>query len=273
MPFLASFLICTHLWAAQDAIVVVERAVIFADEIMSSPIGFVSRGKKVRIGEKSRNKSQVFPIVVSGKIGFIKASDLEMGQGVEDQKSFMMERFQNYTKETPIETTFTLATFNYNSQVLLTSTNGEIEDKDNISWSGFSLRGNGVVREAWEFQVITNYLSFVGNTEELKFVEAGLGGGYRFLNFKNFYARIETQFLFVPWASYAVSDDFRVNGQGYSFGVGLSLALKITKSFGIECYGGSYYTQLGGFEVPRPYSSIEPVMYGTRLGAGIYYAF
>jgi hypothetical protein len=251
----------------------VEKAFIYADELMSSPVGYVSRGKKVRIGERTRNHDQVYPIVVSGKVAFIKASDINKAVIVGENKNFLTERFQNSTKEERIETTFALSFNQYQSVISLDAANGEMEDQGSVSWRGFSLRGSGLIKEAWEFQVLTNYyLGGVGE-EELRILETGAGVGYRFINFKNFYTKVEAQFLYIPWASYSLGEDFRVNGSGYSTGLNLGLGLRFGSHFGVEAYGGAYYTKLGGFAVPPPYSPLEAIFVGTRMGVGLNYTF
>ncbi len=261
------------MWAVQDAIVIVEEAIVYSDVQMTSPVGYISKGKKIKIGEIPKNKAQVYPIVVSGKIAYIRVVDLSTEKADLKKENFVAERFQNQVKEEPIKTSFSVASYQYNSQILTKASNGSIQDKDPISWQGISLRGNGLAKERWEFQLLTNYMTSKQGDESFKVLETGLGGGYRFINWGRFYTRLETHLLLVPWASYALGSDFRVNGRGYTAGVGVSASLTLGDHFGVDGYFGSYYTTLSGFSVPQPFSALEPIFYGTRLGFGIHYAF
>jgi hypothetical protein len=60
----------------QIAFIKESRALIYADPEMKIPLGYLSKGKKIQVGEVKRNNGQVFPLVVSGKIVFIKVGDV-----------------------------------------------------------------------------------------------------------------------------------------------------------------------------------------------------
>ncbi|MFI5391864.1 MAG: hypothetical protein ACHQYQ_10930, partial [Bacteriovoracales bacterium] len=60
----------------QIAFIKESRALIYADPEMKVPIGYLSKGKKIQVGEVKRNDGQVFPLVLSGKIVFIKVGDV-----------------------------------------------------------------------------------------------------------------------------------------------------------------------------------------------------
>lgn len=62
--------------AAQTAIVNVEKAKIYADKQMSTPIGYIPIGTKVRVGEVPRNRGQVLPIIVSKRVAYIRIQDI-----------------------------------------------------------------------------------------------------------------------------------------------------------------------------------------------------
>jgi len=268
---LGLFLLCLPLWAAQDAFVIVERAVIFSDEGMTSPVGFVPRGKKVRIGDLLRSKAQVYPIVVSGKIAFIRAQDLNL-QTEEMNRNFSAERFKKSVEKSSLKSLVSLGVLQFDSLVTANNSNGAYQDKSSVAWSGLSLRGGGFTGESWEFHVLINYLSSKEETEKINFLETGVGVGYRFIDFDIFYARIDTQVFYVPWASYSLAEDFRVNGKGYSAGASLNAGIAV-KSVALEAFAGNYITKLSGFEAPDPYASIGPGFTGTRVGVSLKYTF
>ncbi len=94
IPLLFIFLIhCPQVWAAQEAIVIADRAVIYADKTMSSPVGYILRGKKVTIGEIPRNKARLYPIVVSGRVAYIRVTDVSTEIDNLDTNRLVAERF------------------------------------------------------------------------------------------------------------------------------------------------------------------------------------
>ena len=81
-----SLIFCQNLWAIQDALVIAEQAVIYADEQMSAPVGFVRKGKKIKVGDIPRNRAQVYPIIVSGKIAYIRVIDVNTQKTINTQE-------------------------------------------------------------------------------------------------------------------------------------------------------------------------------------------
>src|SRR5680860_266278 len=109
--------------AVTDALVMSDRAVIYADQEMTSPIGYVPRGKKIKVGEVARNKAQVYPIIVSGKLAYIRVIDVSTEKDQLDSTRLVAERFQKATKHDP-KTRTTLSYFSYTSQISLDTDNG-----------------------------------------------------------------------------------------------------------------------------------------------------
>lgn len=53
-----------------------ERAIVYADEETTAPLGFIKRGKEVTISNNTTRSGKLYRIVVSGRIGFIQSKDL-----------------------------------------------------------------------------------------------------------------------------------------------------------------------------------------------------
>lgn len=64
--------------ASQPAQVIVDRAIIYSDENMSSPLGFVSKGKLVSVGNKRKKNPELLPIIVYGRLAFIEAKNIQL---------------------------------------------------------------------------------------------------------------------------------------------------------------------------------------------------
>jgi hypothetical protein len=270
--FFISFLLCHKLQAAQDAMVSSERAVIYSDQAMSSPIGFISYGKKITIGEIPRNKSQVYPIIVSGKVAYIRAADVTTQKESMSSVKLTAERFKQNANPAP-RSKLVPSYFYYDSQINLNHKNGQVSDKDSMTWHGLGLKGEVLVSKAIDFQIISQYLQSTMKDETYHAVEFGFGGAYRFIDWRRFLARLEAQILAVPFSSYALKNKFRMNGYGYSAGAGLNVGFLLGKSWGLELSGGLYYMKLMGFNVPSPYTSISPSFMGKRIGVGLNFNF
>jgi hypothetical protein len=100
LPFLVFFtwlMPLNSLQAAQVAIVKRSRAVIYADTDMKVPLGYVRQGKKIKVGDVARENGQLLPIVVSGKIGYIKVTDLilkDFNQEEVTDKKDVLDRYE-----------------------------------------------------------------------------------------------------------------------------------------------------------------------------------
>ena len=269
--FLVCFL-CPELWASQDAIVVVDQAVIYSDREMTSPLGYVRKGKKLTIGEIPRNKAQVYPIVVSGKVGYIRVLDVTTERETMDSPRLVAERFQENTLR-KYKTKYVLSYFNYSSQISLDKDNGGIVNKNVLNWNGVSLKGEVLFGKRWDLQIIGNYMQTTKERESFRAFELGAGAAYRLMNFRSFLLRLEAQALAIPFSNYELSGKFRVNGYGASAGAGVNGTLLFDEHWGLEAYAGVYYTKMFGFETPNAYENASPAFYGNRIGLGVNYSY
>lgn len=263
-PFLAK--------ASQDAIVIADPAIVYSDLQMSSPVGYISKGKKIVIGEVPRNKSQVYPIIVSGRVAYIRVLDVSTEKEAMDSQKLTAQRFQDLANKLP-ETRVGVSYFHFYSTVGLEEDNGDLLDGDELQWQGVGFKASALVKKRYDFQVLTNYLGASDGEESLRVVELGLGGTIRLIQTKSFILSFEGNLLWVPYASYGVGSDFRVNSYGYSTGGGVNMVLFITENMGVDLFGHLSYTKLFPFETPGTYEDISPSFVGRRLGAGFLYQF
>ncbi len=273
-PFLFFLFVCCPVsWAARDAIVVSEHAVIYSDLQMSSAIGYVPKGKMIKIGDIARNNSRVYPIVVSGKIAYIKSEDVTTEIDDPNAKSITLDRFKKHT-ETVYTTKYTLSYLSYVTTVYLPKGNPNgLKDKDSLIMQGLSLKGEAYLPNLFDLQMMVNYLNATASHENFRIVEAGVGAGFRFVNFDKLKVTGEVQALGIPFASYSYDNLFRVNGFGYTLGAGGTLSAHLSEHWGIEGSAGIYYTKLTNFVAPSKYQSISPGFYGPRIYLGVNYQF
>lgn len=270
---MAFFINCPFSWAAQDAVVVAQEAIIYSDQEMTSPIGYISFGKKVKIGEVARNKASVYPIVVSGKIAFIKVVDVSTQKESMDSDDLTARRFQKKAEEVKEKKAKIVASyFSFLSQINMQHSNGQIKSKDNLRWHGLGFKAETLISKRVDLQFITNLMQTQMHQERFRAVEAGFGTAYRPFLSKTFIPRLEAHLLSVPFSTYSLDEDFRVKSYGYSASANIVLDL-IFDRWGMEIYAGAHYTKLLGFNVPSPYKKIAPSFIGTKFGAGFSYSF
>jgi hypothetical protein len=259
-------------YAAQDAIVIADEAPIFSDRQMSSPIGFVVRGRRLRIGVIPRNNAQVYPVIVSGRVAYIRVVDVSTEREQLASNQLATERFFK-ASETRVTTSYALSYFAYRSQISWEHANGQLGDKAIVNWHGVNLKGEILVRDRWEFSVHSNFLSGFRQSEGFRMFEIGPGANFRLIDSKRLQLKWESQLLPVPFANYQLGQEFRVNSFGLSLGTGLNLYLRLGEHLGLEAFSGVYYTQLRPFKVPAPYQSVAPSFYGMRTGLGLNYRY
>ncbi len=264
---------CPVSQAAQRATVIADQATIFSDRQMSSPIGFVTKGKVLTIGEIPRNRAQVYPIIVSGKVAYIRVLDVRTEGEDDSEMPIVTKRFQKQTVSKRPQSRVALSFFNFSSVVGLGDRNGELEDQDSLTWQGLSFRTEVLLKNGVDIFIIGNMLQSSFEEEEFRIFELGAGVGYRLLDFRYVKLRTDAQVLAIPFATYALSDEFRVRSYGVSSGANLHLAILLGKHWGLEAYSGFYYTRLAGFNSPDPYQDVAPSFYGVRLGGGLNVSF
>ena len=66
--------------SAQKVTVSTSKAIIYADRELTLPLGYVSMGKELKVGEVARKGGQVLPLIVSGKVAYIKVSDISLSK-------------------------------------------------------------------------------------------------------------------------------------------------------------------------------------------------
>lgn len=263
---------CPFSLAAQDAVVVVDRAVIYADEKMTSPIGFVRSGKRIKVGNKAKNNGMVYALVVSKKIAYIKVEDVSTAKESVESDRLTAERFQKTSGHTFKSSTSVLG-YMYSSQISLDHKNDELDDKDAVTWMGFSIKGSVKTNRSMDLDLMLNYMTAKEGDEEFRAVELGGGGSFRIFEKNRFITKLYGHVLVVPYASYALGSLFRVNGRGYGLGGGANLSYRLTNNWGLEAFGGIYWMKLLGFSAPATYDEIEPSFIGNRFGLGINYQF
>lgn len=263
---------CPVLWASQDAMVIADKAIIYSDKEMTSPLGYVVRGKKLKVGEVPRNKAQVYPIVVSGRVGYVRVIDVTTEKESMDSDRLVAERFTRSTKSR-VQAYYTLSYYSFNSTLTSDEENGEIRDGDALRWDGLSFKGAAIFKKDWEFQILFNYMQTGKGDEMFRTIEFGAGGAYRLINQRKFILKAEAHLLTVPYARYEVDKGTEVNSWGFTAGAALNAHYMFDENWGMEGFFGAYYTRIMEFEAEAPFEDFAPTFVGNRIGIGLNYTY
>lgn len=266
------FFYCQISWAVQEGIIIADKAVIYSDMDTSSPIGVISKGKKILIGDHAQNNSQVYAVIVSGKIAFIKVKDISTERETIKSSRLTAERFQRSTNTQSLSN-ISVSYFQFNSQIRLDNENGDVVDKNVFNWYGLSLKGESNIAEKMDLQVIINYMFSTSKGQAYRASEFGFGVSRRFFESKRFSAKIEFAALSIPFVTYSVGDDFRSRSYGYSLGSGLNLHYLLNNEWAIHLSGGLYHTGLFTFDNPSPYLDSSPSFNGLRYAFGVQHLY
>jgi hypothetical protein len=67
-----------RLWAGQWAQVTATQATVYADKQLTSPIGVIKQGKKIKVGNVVRRYGTILPTVVASKVVYIQVKDIQL---------------------------------------------------------------------------------------------------------------------------------------------------------------------------------------------------
>lgn len=257
---------CPQLWAAQYAIVSSDKAVIYSDQKMTSAIGYLVKGKKIKVGEVARNKAQVLPIIISGKIAYIRIKDISTETEEAGSQELVAERFQRQV-DVEYKSRILFGYYNFISKYT------ENDVSTDFNWHGLSLKGEISKDSRIDYQIIVNYMMTKNQEIEFQATEFGLGLGLRLIDFRYVKLKLGAEALAVPFASYKNGDNFRLNSYGYTIGAGASMNIGMGRDWGVEGKFGLYRTSLFKFKTPAPFESISPVFNGARVGANLYFNY
>ena len=248
-----------------------DKAVIYGDPELTTPIGFMRGGKKITVAPNAKN-DKALNVLVPNKKAYIKKRDVVLAGEAIVPALPTSERFARATYER-YETKYVTSLYSYGSTLTFNGNGTASEGEESVSWLGLSLKGEAMVRRNWDVQVLANFMQ--GSVDEAKFrtAEFGLGGAYRVVQREKFFARIEAHFLTIPFAKFIAGDYISKNIYGLTVGSGVTATYMFKQNWGVEGSLGWYYTRILRIELPEPFGSISPTFAGTRIGLGVNYQY
>jgi hypothetical protein len=258
-------------FAARNATVVSEKAVIWADAQRTTPLGYAVRGKIIRVGEIQREKNQVLPVIVSGKIGYISVEDIifssedrkrAIEQAAESRFEKIIDKKNTQSKRASISGFNTMAEAN---ETYYFDREDTLKDFVGIQLRADLSRSN----ENFMFGLMLELKQSTLNDANLRVFSLGFGGSWSMINARYFKFKLESFLMAVPYAGLQEGKLFTVNGYGAGALGQATVDLMFTQSWGITGSAGFEATKLFGFNIPAPFNGYAPWFIGPRASAGI----
>lgn len=80
--------------AEQQAIVAVQKAVIYADTALTVPLGYVKKGKRLLVGDVKKRNNTIIAVALVGRVGWIKVRDIKFSKEERRQSRYTPKRFR-----------------------------------------------------------------------------------------------------------------------------------------------------------------------------------
>jgi hypothetical protein len=276
--YFISFIFISSSLAAQWATVTAQKAIIYSDLEMKSPIGFFIKDKKIRIADKTRSGGRLFPTVIRKRIVYIKVDDIVIGEKLQLLESASKRIKDVQTKEN--EKRVSLFYNGYASFMSLDKENPfskESSEGTLFYYNGFGVKGylsNYGSKKTWRVSVESS--STATELNEFSVISLIPEISYDILKFDNYAFRIFAGVILSPFVQYSYDDLFTVNGYGAGISTGAEMEFKFKKSFGFHVDAG-YRVQKYFLELPQGPSSDEdkfnPLFNGVSFSASISYGY
>lgn len=271
------FILSSYVFSAQWATVIKDQAVVYSDQQMTSEIGYVKRGKKIRVGEVARNRGTLLPIIVNEKIAYIKIKDIKTAT---DEKLIVsaVARKREVKKTKREESRIGLSYTRFLSQVETLQDSTQTED---FAFNGGALKG--YLKNNYKSTSYSAEIGYMTSTDEeevnkFEFYYLNFDVMFRLVDFQNMQLSLFTGISLIPLSQYSYDDLFTANSAGYGGYGGAELYLGINKSIGLHARAQYTYIDLIGYDIPKSEivgvdAKYEPNLSGISFTGAITYEF
>lgn len=270
-------LITTYAFSAQWATVQADKAIIYSDQQMTSAIGFIKRGTRVRVGEVARNKGSLLPIIIEDKIAYIKIVDIKSSK---DEKlvTSATARRRKINKDNRKRSRIGLS---YNRYMLQLENIADTTDTDDYAFNGGALKGymtKNKSRVSYAAEIGYSKASDESDTNVFEYYNFNFDIMYRIIDFDNLSLSLSMGGVLIPLAQYTYDDLFTQNSSGLGATTGVELFLGLKNSIGIHTNLRYQYIEMFGFDVPKNEelgfnSTYDPTFSGVSIQTSLTYAF
>ena len=243
---------------------------------MTSPIGFIINGKKIRVGEKAKNKGRVLPTVVNRRVVYIKISDLQTSNKLTNIES-VSARLKTSREMSDISKRLSFGGSIFFANTSSPDFSGESDDV----FLGFFIKGyfeNSSSKQKYTSSL--EYSTFSEKRNDVNFSFSYINIPFSFSNELISSGRFELNYLYgvsiLPFVEYKNGGDFTLNGYGLGANFGTEIVFKISKALFIHLEGNYQYLYTTGFNFPNindfP-SNASFILSGIQTTASISYGF
>ncbi len=256
--------------AAQIAVVAKEKAIIYADLKQKHPIGFFPKWKRIKVGEIARNAGQVVPVIVSGKVAYIKTDDISISRDMNmiDQR---FKRFGNKNTITKPKThDISLGLTNYMGRAATDSSLGTTE----IGLNFFGISGKWNYRYDYKrdlrFGVETSTVLSNDGVTIISYTFTA-EATYRVFRWRGIEARALGSIKVTPLTQIQTAD-FNANGYGLGGGFGGELKTDLWGRWVARSELGYFANQIY-VDLPQPFEQFAPIAIGPKFGISLGYYY
>lgn len=262
-------IVSTSLFAAQDAIIRSEHAIIYADIEMTAPIGYVSQGKKVRIGNTTKTLNRLYPIVVNNKIAYIKKEDLTLkSEATMNLKTRFKEGKYVYKNNS-----YGLGLIGTMTSINFSLTHDKMKN-ENLNFMGITANKTQTLRKNSHYEsYYLNYKKAESTTQH--FSELALAYERSWLVFESDIINVKPKLgaSISPYVNYEIPGIFSKRAYGFGAYLGLDLSKMVSRNFE-SVFSTSYsYSRYMGLDLPAPYPSTSATLMGFDFSMRLQYFF
>lgn len=259
-------------YASQVAVVIVDKAIVWADIQRTAALGFIRKDKVVTVGEVLRNKQQVVAIAISGRIGYIAVDDIQFGTTRSDVPiENHYERFYDSAIKTKGKQLVA-----YGMQFYSTENKNSAANRTGETWNFF---GGGIKGEApttserVTFAIAGEYTySSSVKREYFRNFTLGLGFDFALVNFR--YTKLRGELMVLgAFAQYEQKPLFTLNTWGMGGLAQGLLDIYFNQKWGMEAAFGLEALKFFRIARPAPYKNFSPLFSGVRGSIGVAYRF
>jgi len=263
----------TQVYAAKWATIVSDRAIVYSDLQMSSEIGFIAKGKKVRIGEVLRNKGRLVPVIVNGKVAYIKVADIQSNANLVALQT-ATERIKSKMDEKVDEKRIAILGQSLISNIDFGKDFGSIRS-ENYTFYGGGVRGYYKnIQTGVGYRSTINY--FTTSKDDLTYTYLGfeVDGLFSFNKNKYFDLSFFSGLILVPYSQIKYSSYFTINGYGLGGQVGADMRISIGSKLSLHLDSSYQMIKLFGYSLPENPDfpdDVSPLMNAVKFGLALSY--
>ena len=272
--FLLILLLFSNVYSAQFALVVAPKAIIYSDAKLSSPIGFVVKGKKLRVGEVPKFKGRSLPVVVNNKLAYIEINDIQTSFDLGDL-NLKNDDVDEKHRTPQFSNLFSIGPVASSIELHHTESVGE-ENIETYSGAGLSLKGHQIQPFSGDEIVVEfNYLGDANADSRLKYYLITVDYYLNLFKLDRFKFNVGAGINIIPFVEYQYDSYFTINGNGYGGNLSTQMRIMLLQKWDIFAGLSQHYNRLINLEVPKALGikTFEPIMMNTEFHVGLSYRY